>query len=463
MKMTKTKRTKTDTILIGMITNDRVLSAIASHWEGEPFRSRFANIVGNWCVDHYNKYDCAPKKDIGKYFAEYEQRHPKSDTIELISKFLSTISKKYEQGDEINPKMVIDEAAEEFTCVAAERLSDKLSDLAQDNRPVAVEEAIASWKRSPIGQSALVDPADETEFAFLKQHEEDVVLRYPGDAGKLFNDTFSRSKFITFMGPEKRGKSFWLMDVAYRAMINRKRVLFFEMGDMSEDDRMRRFWSRVSGLPIKAGLCKYPTTIERPDEPGECASVTHTEQERRAVNAKAAKASLARMKRKMGMKDSYIRFKFAPSMTCNVDDVQNEIRRCCDEGWHPDAVVIDYADIMAPPAGTQQLTGRDQSNVTWGRLRGIAIKYNCCVVSATQADAASYDKAVIGMSNFSEDKRKLGHVTAMFGLNQTKNEKDAGVMRINSIVVRDNFSSAIQVAHVATCLEIGNPAVKSTL
>ena len=56
------------------------------------------------------------------------------------------------------------------------------------------------------------------------------------------------------------------------------------------------------------------------------------------------------------------------------------------------------------------------------------------------------------MENFSEDKRKFGHVTAMWGLNQDRygREKSLGMMRINDLVKREGAfheSNEITVLH----------------
>jgi hypothetical protein len=81
----------------------------------------------------------------------------------------------------------------------------------------------------------------------------------------------------------------------------------------------------------------------------------------------------------------------------------------------------------------------------------------------TQADAASYEKNSLGLSNFSEDKRKYGHVTAMYGLNQDVDgrEKKIGIMRINEIVVREGeFDTSSQI-HVLQNLRRGRPFLYS--
>ena len=123
-------------------------------------------------------------------------------------------------------------------------------------------------------------------------------------------------------------------------------------------------------------------------------------------------------------------------------------------------IVIDYADILAPPHGVADT--RDQINSTWKQLRALSQSTHSLVVTATQADANSYNANTIGRSNFSEDKRKLAHVTGLVGLNANSDEKECGILRLNWIVLRESAFTETQCVHVAGCLEIGNPAIRAT-
>jgi hypothetical protein len=119
------------------------------------------------------------------------------------------------------------------------------------------------------------------------------------------------------------------------------------------------------------------------------------------------------------------------------------------EGFVPDVIVIDYADILTTET---QMEERHKQNKIWKQLRSLSQEGHCLVVTATQADAKSYESGLLHMKNFSEDKRKYGHVTAMYGLNQDKDgrEKNIGLMRINEIVLREgdyNTSKTITVLH----------------
>jgi hypothetical protein len=129
------------------------------------------------------------------------------------------------------------------------------------------------------------------------------------------------------------------------------------------------------------------------------------------------------------------------------------------EGFVPDVIVVDYADNLAPESRKEEF--RHQQNQTWKMLRGLSLERHCLVVTATQASAASYDTVSLSMKHFSEDKRKFAHVTGMFGLNQTAAEKRAGLMRINTIVMRESEFHVDEEVHVAQSLKTGQPMLFS--
>jgi hypothetical protein len=131
------------------------------------------------------------------------------------------------------------------------------------------------------------------------------------------------------------------------------------------------------------------------------------------------------------------------------------------DNFVPDIILIDYADILASDADSSRLEPRNQQNKIWQRLRKLSQQKHCLVVTATQADAASYDKNTLGLSNFSEDKRKYGHVTAMYGLNQSPEEKQIGIMRVNELVIRDGAFDRMNQIKILQCLEIGRPFLDS--
>ena len=148
-----------------------------------------------------------------------------------------------------------------------------------------------------------------------------------------------------------------------------------------------------------------------------------------------------------------------PNTTLNVATIQTTLNSWERDGWIPDAIFIDYADIMAPD--NTRLEKREQIDDTWRRLRALSQKKHCLVVTASQSDTPAYNSNIITKSNFSGSKTKNAHVTGMVGLNQTPEEKALGITRLNWIVRREGAFSETLCVHVAGSLALANPAIRS--
>ena len=105
------------------------------------------------------------------------------------------------------------------------------------------------------------------------------------------------------------------------------------------------------------------------------------------------------------------------------------------EGFVPDMIVIDYADILG--AEDPRITGREAIDETWKNLKRMSDELHCCVVTASQANRASFEKNHVTQTNASEDIRKIAHGDLWCAINQTATEKRASVVRISKIAMRD--------------------------
>lgn len=144
----------------------------------------------------------------------------------------------------------------------------------------------------------------------------------------------------------------------------------------------------------------------------------------------------------------------------------NQIRAKLDiwekeDGFVPDLIVIDYADLIVPETRTEF---RHQQNEIWKGLRRLSQeKGQPLVITATQSDADSYEKGRLRLSNFSEDKRKYGHATAFYGLNQDPKgrEKRFGIMRINELLLREDEFDVAREVTILQNLKKGRPFLGS--
>ena len=144
----------------------------------------------------------------------------------------------------------------------------------------------------------------------------------------------------------------------------------------------------------------------------------------------------------------------------SMDLLERELDVLADkEKFEPDIVVADYLDLFMPDSDTRHMIFRDQENKKYQRSRKCSQDRDLLFLSASQSDADGFNKRLLDKSNFSEDRRKLDHVTAMLGLNMSITEKQLGIMRINEIVARETEGTSIVNVHHR--LQMGRPILGS--
>jgi hypothetical protein len=299
-----------------------------------------------------------------------------------------------------------------------------------------------------------------------------------------------------------------LIEFACRAAMARNNVAFFCVGDMTERQMTMRFhiWlSKKSNMEkycgdtlvpildcvknqentceLKERECTQGLGIEEEDEIGKatfkrapksyCACVkcaknnpsmfqgTYWYEERRKVKPLTWKEGLKEGRRFTdGLRAREFKLVSFPNTSINVKGIENQLGLWQQfENFVPDVIVIDYADILAPEDAKKE--HRHQQNDTWKAMLALSQKWHCLVITATQADAAAFDAVSLKQKNFSEDKRKYGHVTGMLGLNQTEKEKIDGLMRINWLVLREGEFQVNSMCKIIQSLTIGRPILGS--
>ena len=463
MRIEKKKGKEERRILIGMIVDPVILSRLYPKWQKGMFRSKWSNIIAGWCIKYYKKYEKAPMKNIESLYETWAEKYKDKNIINLVGTFLDSLSSEYkEMKDESNSNYIIDLAADYFNGVRMERLVESVQSNIDEGESDKAQNIITSYNRIEMGVGEGINVLQDSEAiknAFESKKEP--LITFPGALGKFFKGALEREGFISFMGKKAVGKSFWLMIMAYQGLLQRKRVAIFEVGDMGQNQIMRRLMIRASNRPISPCTIFFPTNI-RYSKKRERVIVKHRRKvyEKGLSWRKAKEACQKVMKKKVKSKNVYLKLSCHFNSTLSVKGLQSILKNWeRSEDWIPDIIIIDYADIlnMEYPG----FEGRDKINETWKQLRMLSQKYHCLLVTATQSDASSYDRNTMQMNNFSDDRRKIDSVTGMIGLNQTTIEKKQGIMRLNWVALRDDEFHTEYCVHVAGCLAIANPAIKS--
>lgn len=441
-------------VLTGMIMDKFVCARISSRWVSEGlFDMSWANLVGGLIVNHFKRYGVCPNGQITSIFENWARETTADEkTVSAVESFLQVLSDSSSSVQEPSD-YVIDVAGRYFSRVRIER--EILAAQSELERGL-VEEAqvrLTGSRKVNLGVGSYVDLAADSEpwiRSFEKERIKPLVV-YPGDLGIFFGDAFARGTLYAFMAPDKTGKTWWLVDLMYRASRQRNRVAYFDVGDGNKEEVIARLACRTTQKPQYSGVCSRVEGWNEDDTPR--ISQTHLE----AVDPIEGYRDF----KKICKSEDSCRLACYPSSSVSALDIDSILEEWQGDGWRPDVVIIDYADILAPPKGVRDPL--DQIDETWKRLRRLSQARHCLVVTATQSSSAAYKKEsyLLGKSDFSGRKTKLAHVNGMLGINVSPKEKDVGLARLNWIVKRTGRHNEKSYVRVLGNLAIGCPVLLS--
>lgn len=464
MKVQSFRNDEERAILTGVIVNDQVCARVTSKAGKEPFRSKWSNLVYHWTTEFFEKYQKAPRGHVQQQLSRFAEKSKDEETIGIVEKFLSGLSDDYKKlSRDLNEDFLVDQASKYFTRVRIEKQMQRTEACLDSGEIDEAEQICKSFQPVDLSTDSMVSLFDDPEpwKEVFSREEEETLIQYPGALGEFFGPVLQRDGFIAFLAPEKKGKSMFLLDMAWRAATKDKRkTLFYSVGDMSQRQMMRRIVTRTIGRPLGKKPIRIPKRIRLVE--GSIAKVKGVLREfDKPLYFKEVAKAVKEIKLKTAQSTSTLKMRCTPNSTTRVADIEVDIEDQIRHGWVPDVVVIDYADILAPERNLGDDGFRHQTDETWKALRRMSQKYHVLVVTATQANSASYTANLLRRQNFSEDKRKLAHVTGMAGINQNEDEKKVGIFRLNWILLREEFYTESRCVTVAGCLSIASPCMIS--
>ncbi|MFA5300414.1 MAG: hypothetical protein WC389_19690 [Lutibacter sp.] len=504
-------------IIISLITQTEYLRQIKSEWNYDFIESHTARMISGWCWEYFDKYLKAPMQDIEIiYIEKLKKGLDKKLAKEIEEDILPGLSEEYERG-EINIVYILEQTRSYFMERTVALHIERLRVLHDKNN---IKEAISEAQNFKIITEREHDEIDlslpevlqKIDSAFDTVYQS--VITFPGALGNFWNEQFVRGSFIGILAPEKRGKTFLLIELMMRAYLQKKRVAIFQAGDMTENQLLMRICTYLTKRPhsekylglryVPVQDCIKNQTDTCTKEIRECDFGIFNEDEtelrktitfeklieaykdnskykpcynclewekcklgtvwvkridvKQTLTQKVAKKAIYKFFISTGR---HIKVSTHVNGSLKVSEIKSILKKWkVEEDFIPDLILIDYADLLIPEIHGEF---RHQQNDIWKKLRGMSQEYDCCVVTPTQSDSDSYSQDRLGLKNFNEDKRKYGHVTAMYGLNHdvSGREKKIGLMRINKIVVREDEFHFTDEVTILQRLELGKPFLGS--
>jgi len=509
-------------IVIGLIASTEYVRQVRDYFNPRLIESSMAKRIAAWCIEFFDKYAEAPGITIiDIYYQKLKRGLPKEVAEEIEQDILPDLNEEFlKEG--LNIPHLIDQTKEFFLEKSIRLHNQQVEALLDEGKTDEAEALAASYHSLVPEKDSSINFQDRSSLEAVEKAFAEAatpLITFPKQLGEFWNHQLVEGGFVALMGSEKRGKTFWLMELAKRGVKCGMPVAFFQAGDMSESAQIRRFCINIAK---KSDLEKYCGEMYEPvrdcvfNQRGDCSRPEREcdggifenmpeKQIRKEItledlkqayednpeykpcwNCKeykqrhwgAAWVRKIEVKNPIGINEAkriwrkfFIRNKRSLMLsthangTLTVHKIKSILHKQRKEtGFVPRIIIVDYADLLV--ASSKQ-DFRHQQNEIWKELRSLSQEevegHFPLVITVTQADADSYTKDLLSLKNFSEDKRKYAHVTAMYGLNQDPfgREKKIGIMRINEIVVREGDFSVNNVIHVLQNLKRGQPFLGS--
>ena len=448
-------------ICLNAITNDDFISEYSQFHDSELLNVEMVANVCDWCVDYYREFEKAPRKNIQKIFIN-KISGLSEEVQEQTKDFLSNLSDKYEKLSVVEDvDFEIKEAVEHLQRNRLKQTAMSITD-SLDNIERA-KEIVENHTNITLESNKVLDFFEDDEAiesAFRNVTEP--LLKYSGAFGQMFNEFLTKGALVGIMAPEKRGKTFFTINILLQALKYMNNVVYFGVGDMSKEQMLIRICITLAQKSNKVKYCKsikYPIKACYIDDIIEVVYDQMDEVEPLTYEESIKVRNL--FKELIG--NTNFKLKCYPTDSVTV----SELKAVCKEwkrkeGFIADVVIIDYADILLPEKGNTEF--RHQENSKWKALRNWSLDEELnlpLVITPTQTDADSVKVETLSRSNFSEDKRKFSHATMFLGLNQTEEEKKKKVMRANTVLAREGDFIESDCCTMLQCLARGQFMIES--
>ena len=444
-------------LLIGMIVSTEFIKNIILILKDlSLLQSSYARLIASWCINHYIKYEEAPKELIQDIFNSNKESIQDESDVDIIESVIIHLNEKYiEKESQFNVEYYYNKAENYLKSRSLTILSETIKGYTLQGKVKEAESTIATYNRieKPMGRGIdlLNDP---TIFDKMEKETQNSLFSIPGAFGEAMHDVY-RGDVISVGGASKRGKSWIMAEIAKYALFDGLKIAVFTL-EMKDTIYAKRIFTNLLGETKK----KLDKQIEVPYfiKDGDKTIVEYKYVTKEGFNIGRAKRFQQKLKKQV--RTGGFKLFDVSSGGTTISEICTTLDNCSYyDGFVPDVVLIDYADIIESDkyAPREEL---HRINDIWKKMkREIAQKRNCLVITGSQYQREAINNDA-DISNIAGNIRKFDHVSHWINLNQTKIEKRMGIIRLSVEGRHDDFNSLDEVVCLQ-CLDIGRPIIDS--
>jgi len=425
-----------ENLLALLATSEKQAGIIRNTIKPELFIGHYADMMETLC-DYYDTYGKPPGFVHLADLFENELNHSDEDIAE---QYRDTILNVEQSHKDINEEYVMSslqnfirtQVTMQAVLESAELLASMGSDAIDD-----VDEILAKAQKTKLD---LFEPGirliDTTRsLSFLDKLDEE--LEFPTGIPEFdkYQVCPARQTLFVFVALPKRGKTQFAVNLGRQSLLNRKKVLHISL-EMSAEAIAQRYVQNlfavakrkedisITRLEVKKGKLVDMLPVDRTPQ--------HTFEDDNI------KSKLLKKIDQVGYRIKNIIVKGFPSgkltikgLNAYLDNLEQR------EGFIPDLIILDYADIMEVPSDNK----RDALGKLYVDLRGLGQERNAAVVTFSQGNRQGVGRKEMTESNIAEDFSKMATADIVVIYNQTKMEKMLGLARVTVQLARGDQDS----------------------
>ena len=228
------------------------------------------------------------------------------------------------------------------------------------------------------------------------------------------------------IGPPKSGKTQWLTNLGRRAATQGYRVVHVTM-EMSEDRMAQRYYQSICAMP-KRRMAIDIARVHTDDDGRVCGFDWDSITPSMALDDPDIVDRLELRSEQLHRTLSRIVIKEFPTGQLTVNQLAAYLDglEASMDGYTPDLLIVDYADIMSIDISNYRLA----LGQIYVGLRGLAAQRNMAVATASQSNREGATAKRVNSTNVAEDWSKIATVDCVMTYSRTEVEKELGLARL---------------------------------
>jgi hypothetical protein len=329
------------------------------------------------------------------------------DSFQRVSKVLDRLYREDISDAQAVLRKLIEFGKQQALVNATLKAADKLDRGDRDLRPLFDEAALVGEDLIDIG----VDYKAEAEarkawYRDPSLQDADLIRTGIPHLDAMLDGGIARGEMGVFLAPPKRGKTTTLINVGFGALsaVHRYNVAHYSL-EMDQEKVSRRYDDRLMGDRV----------LWRKSDPERYANALDTRL-RRAVRGG-------------------LFVKSYPTRTATVSKIRSHLSLLSARNFHPDLILVDYADIMKPERRLGEM--RHEQAGIYEDLRQLAGEFNAALWTGSQASRGALEKDIITIDDFAEAFEKAAIVDAAVAFCQTNDERIERKCRLFGAALRN--------------------------